>query len=197
MLERARAAGGFLVFVVALTCVAEAAHAQASTHPESAAAAELHEAVIAAGRGNTAGALAQAESLVTRHPGYAPGLKFKGAMLEESGHAQEAEDCYEQALKLAPRDTDLLYKVGVYRLSAGDSRQAVDLFTRRVRSWMRKMRKSLFYLAQAYHQLGQNDVALRTIAKSVKLDPQDPPILQKYGELLCSSGDNTGSALMA
>lgn len=166
-------------------------YAQAPAH-QSAAATELHQAVLAAEHGDAAGALARAETLVQQHPTYAPGLKFKGTMLEQTGHSQEAEASFEQALKLAPSDGDLLYKVGLFKLVAGDKDQAIDLFTRKLKSSPRDA-ETLFYLAQAYHLRGDNDLALKMIEKSMKLDPQNPPILQKYGELLCTSGDNVSA----
>ena len=164
------------------------AHAGSS----NAAAAQLHQAVLKAEHGDVAGALASAETVVSQHPGYAPGFKFKGAMLEESGRAQEAEVCFEEALKLAPADQELLYKVGVFHLQAGDREQAVALFNRRLKVAPHDA-ETLFYLAQAYHLLGNNELALKTIEKSVKLDPGSAPILQKYGEFLCTSGDNTAA----
>ena len=176
--------------VLAIACgVTSAASAQGSAPAANAAAAQLHQAVVTAGRGDVAGALAQAQALVQAHPGYEPGIKFKGAMLEETGRAQEAEACYEEALKLAPRDGELLYKVGIFRLTAGENEQAAALFERKLKLEPRDA-ETLFYLAQAYHLHGDNDQALKAIEKSVKLDPSDPPVLQKYGELLCSSGDN-------
>ncbi len=178
-----------LTMVVAAICAEAQTGVQPSARAGSAAAAQLHQAVLAAEHGDKAGALAQAQALVVQHPGYAPGLKFKGAMLEEYGRLPEAEDCYEQALKLAPTDGDLLYKVGLARLTAGDGEHAIELFSRHLKAEPNDA-ESLFYLAQAYHLRGENDLALKAIEKAVKLDPRNPPVLQKYGELLCSSGDN-------
>ena len=163
-----------------------------SAGSSAAAAAELHQAVIRAGHGDLAGALVLADAMVLQHPGYAPGVKFKGAMLEESGHPQEAEVCYEQALKLMPADEELLYKVGVFRLLAGDKDGAITIFNRRLKL-APKDAETLFYLAQAYHLRGDNELALKAIARSVQVEPGSGPMLQKYGELLCTSGDNTAA----
>lgn len=159
---------------------------------DAAAAVQLHQAVLAAEHGNLAGALAEAGELTARFPAYAPGIKFKGAMLEATGHPQEAEASYEQALRLAPADTELLYSVGLYQLISGDRNRAVDLFTRRLKLAPRDA-ETLFYLAQAYHLQGNNELALRTIEKSAKLAPDNPAILQKQGELLSSSGDHVAA----
>ena len=162
-----RARGRGCILALAMSVVAGALFAQAAAHSagNAAAAQQLHQAVMAAERGDTAGALALAQTLVQRHLGYAPALKFKGAMLEETGHVAEAETCYEQALKLAPSDDELLFKVGVYQLVAGDKNRAIDLLTRRLKLAPRDA-ETLSYLAQAYHLRGDNELALKTIERA-------------------------------
>ena len=192
--RRTRDAYTFLLGLVFLTGAgaAQTGSPSGAGAGRAAAAAQLHQAVLTAEHGDRAGALAQAKALVAQHPRYEPGIKFKGAMLEENAQTQEAEVCYEQALKLDPGDADLLYKVGIFQLLAGDKTQAIDLFTRRLKIAPHDA-ETLFYLAQAYHLRGDNEAALRTIEKSLKLDPNDAPVLQKYGELLCSSGNNVAA----
>ena len=46
-----------------------------------------------------------------------------------------------------------------------------------------------YYLAQAYHLNGQDKLALRAIQLSLKAEPDNTSVWQKYGELLCSTGD--------
>ena len=46
-----------------------------------------------------------------------------------------------------------------------------------------------YYLAQAYHLNGQDDLALRAIRQSLKAEPDNISVWQKYGELLCGTGD--------
>ncbi len=47
----------------------------------------------------------------------------------------------------------------------------------------------LYYLAQAYHLTGRDDMAIKAIQDCLKYDADNPSVWQKYGELLCSSGD--------
>jgi tetratricopeptide (TPR) repeat protein len=77
----------------------------------------------------------------------------------------------------------------VERLVAGDKSQAVTLLLRHLRYEPRDG-DAFYYLAQAYHLSGQNDLALDAIQKCVKYLPANPSALQKFGELLCSTGDS-------
>lgn len=180
-----------LVAATALWPVAEPLAAQAirPSPSLSAAASSLREAVLTAQHGDPAKGLAMTQQLLSKHPSYGPALKFEGALLEQMGHGSDAEACYEQALKLAPKDAELLFKVGVNRLVAGDYGEAIALLQQASRETPSDS-DTLYYLAQAYHLHGDNDLALKAIAKSVRLDPKNPAVLQKYGELLSSASNN-------
>jgi tetratricopeptide (TPR) repeat protein len=150
---------------------------------------QLHKALDLAQHGENAEAMQIAQHLLDQNPRFEPAMKLKGMLLEESGRKEEALVIYEQALKLAPNDTDLLLKDGLYKLANGQKQAALDLLGRAARS--RPADGELqYYLAQAYHLNGQDDMALEAIRKSVKADPNNAAIKQKYGELLCSTGNN-------
>lgn len=155
----------------------------------SAEAEQLHEAIMTAQRGDGAKALALTRALLASHPGYEPALKFQGALLEDMGHAPEAAASFQEALKLAPGDAELMLKWGVNRLVAGDTGEAIRLFTQRLKQ-VPQDGDTLYYLAQAYHLRGDSELALKAIQRSLKADPNNTAVWQKYGELLCSSGDN-------
>ncbi len=150
---------------------------------------QLHEALNLAQHGQPRQAYQMVNELLSAHPHYAPALKLKGMLLEGAGHGDEANASYSEALKVAPNDPDLLYKVGVYQLIKGDRVQAVTLLERYLK-FEPKDGDALFYLAQAYHLLGQNDAALKTIKACFEIRKDEPVVWQKYGELLSASGDN-------
>jgi len=175
---------------VSLTLSASIAMPQQSARSESSAAAtELHTAVLTAQHGDPTKALTLARNLVAKYPKYGPAYKFEGALVEHMGQDAEAEALYEQALGLTPKDPELLFKVGLHRLVAGDYAQAIVLLQRASREKPRDS-ETLYYLAQAYHLGGDNDSALEAIAKAVQLDPRNAAVQQKYGELLSSGGNN-------
>lgn len=150
---------------------------------------QLHEAITTAERGDEAQALNLVEQLLEHHSRFEPALKFQGALLEDLGRTTEAFASFQEALKLAPTDPELLLKVGIYQLEAGHNADAIALFVRGLK-YAPHDRDTLYYLSQAYHLNGDNTLALKTIQECLKVDPDNASIWQKYGELLCSSGDN-------
>ncbi len=164
--------------------------AQEHTHaPQSAAMQQLHQALGMAEHGDNRRALELTNQLLDHHPDFVPALKLQGMLLEEAGQQEAAAKSYRKGLKLAPNDADLLFKVGVFQLVAGDKRQAVTLLLHHLRLEP-KDGDAFYYLAQAYHLTGRDDLAMKAIQECVKYEPNNPSVLQKYGELLCSSGDS-------
>jgi tetratricopeptide (TPR) repeat protein len=161
-----------------------------STRPpaESVSIEQLHQALTLANKGDKRGAMTLTLQLLERNPKFAPAIKLKGMLLEEAGQASEAEAAYEEALKLAPNDPDLLLKTGIYKLAAGDWDQAIKLLKRCTKILPRDG-DARYYLSQAYHLNGQDELALAAIRQSLKAEPDNPSVWQKYGELLCGTGD--------
>jgi tetratricopeptide (TPR) repeat protein len=161
-----------------------------STGPpaESVSIEQLHQALTLANKGDKRGAMTLTLQLLERNPKFAPAIKLKGMLLEEAGQASEAGAAYEEALKLAPNDPDLLLKTGINKLAAGDRNQAIKLL-RHCTKILPSDGDALYYLSQAYHLNGQDELALAAIRQSLKAEPDNPSVCQKYGELLCGTGD--------
>ena len=149
---------------------------------------QLRQALSLDEQGDRQGAMAVTLQLLSQNPKFAPAIKLKGMLLEETGQTAEAGVAYEEALKLAPDDPDLLLKSGVHQLNAGDRAQAIKLLEHCTKILPRDA-EAQYYLAQAYHMNGQDKLALAAIRQSLKAEPDNPPVWQKYGELLCSMGD--------
>jgi Tfp pilus assembly protein PilF len=150
---------------------------------------QFRAAVSAAQHGDERQAFVLTQALLEQHPDFVPALKLRAELLESAGRDGDAAATYEAALRLAPNDSELLGKVGVYRLLAGDTDEAISRLSRRAKlapndgdCW--------YYLAQAYHLKGEDALALKAIRETVKLEPENASVWQKYGELLCSTGDN-------
>jgi len=150
---------------------------------------QLHQAIAIAEHGDEHRALALTQDLLAQHPNFEPALKFQGALLEDLGNGSEAIASFQAALRLAPTDPELLFKIGLYQLQTGHDAEAINLLARALK-YSPHDRDTLYYLAQAYHLNGDNDLALKTIQQCLKVDPNNASVWQKYGELLCSSGDN-------
>lgn len=149
----------------------------------------MHDAIAFADHGEGQKAMQLVELILREHPGYVPALKLQGMVLEDAGNTEAATQAYTSAIKLAPADPDLMLKVGVADLVRGDALQAATLLGKRAKLLPRDS-EGLYYLAQAQRHNGQDELALQTIRRASELDPNSASIAQKFGELLCSSGDN-------
>jgi len=149
---------------------------------------QFHQALNLAQNGDKQGAMNLVLRLLEQHPDFAPAIKLKGMLLEEAGRTAEAAAAYEEALKLAPNDGDLLLKTGIYKLTAGKKEEALRLLERCIRI-LPGDGDAEYYLAQAYHLNGQDELALRAIRQSLKAEPDNVSVWQKYGELQCGAGD--------
>jgi Tfp pilus assembly protein PilF len=161
---------------------------KANRQTDSALLQRLRNAQSIAHLGNVEQALALTNSLVDEHPDFAPALKLQGELFETEGRTSESCTSYQRALELLPNDTELLLKVGVYRLVAGDKQQAVKSLLLLLKL-VPNDSEGLYYLAQAYQLNGNDELALRTIRKCLKFDPDNASVWQKYGEFLCNSGN--------
>ncbi len=178
-----------IAFSVVLALSAIVANAQRADHSADARMMQqVHQAVSLAEHGDKQQAMGIAESLLSRDPTFVPALKLKAMLLEESGQDTIAATIYERALTLAPTDPDLLLKVGIFKLTSGNVGQAIQDLQRCVKHDPEDA-DAYYYLAQAYHRNGQDDLALGAIRKSLKIAPKNPSVWQKYGELLCGTGD--------
>ncbi len=163
--------------------------AQSAVHPaDSPLMRQVQQALSLAQHGDRQAAMNLVLSVLEQHPDFVLAIKLKGMLLEEAGRTFEAAAAYEEALKLAPNDADLLLKAGIYKLSAGQKEEAIKLLEHCVRI-LPGDGDAHYYLAQAYHLNGQDDMALRAIRQSLKAEPDNMSVWQKYGELLCSTGD--------
>lgn len=177
---------GQILVAACLTAVAAAQSTSPSS--DSSLTRQLHQALALAKQGDGPGAMKLTLQLLQLNPKFVPALKLKGTLLEESGQTSEAAASFEEALKLAPNDPDLLLKSGIYKLAKGDRDEAIKRL-KHCTKLLPSDGDAQFYLAQAYHLNGQDELALPAIRRSLKAEPDNPSVLQKYGELLCSTGD--------
>jgi|GEM_PF-976787 len=179
-----------IVISALLACVCMAAAAQPSPRPvEPALMRQLNRAIGLAESGDKKKALVLANALVDEYPDSVPAVKLQGMLLEEVGRSVEASQSYGRALQLAPNDPDLLLKLGTYLLAVREYDQAINLLLRHLKILPRDG-DAVFYLSQAYHLNKQDDLALKMIRECIKIEPGNPQVWQKYGELLCSSADS-------
>jgi tetratricopeptide (TPR) repeat protein len=150
--------------------------------------AQLHKALSLVEHGNAQAAMNLVRDLLEQNPKFVPAIKLKGMLLEESGRTGDAAEAYEEGLQLAPNDPDLLLKAGIYKLAQHKVDEAIKLLEHCTRI-LPSDGDAQYYLAQAYHLDGKDAQALGAIRLSLKAEPDNPSVIQKYGELLSSSGN--------
>ena len=180
-------AGLFLATI--LSGFAARSDAQSSHPADSSRMQQLRKAISLAEHGDSQAAMQIALHLLEQDPNFEPALKLKGTLIEQGGSPAEAQAAYEAALKLNPNDAELVLKTGIYKLQAGQKEEALQTLLR-ADKLLPASGDVQYYLAQAYHLNGRDDLALQAVRKSLKADPQNASIQQKYGELLSSTGNN-------
>ena len=161
-----------LLFTALLAAGADIRAQNTNRPAESPLTWQLHQALNFAQHGDRQEAMDLVLRLLEQHPDFAPAIKLKGMLLEEAGRTAEAAAAYEEALKLAPNDGDLLLKTGIYKLTAGKKEEALRLLQRCIRI-LPGDGDAQYYLAQAYHLNGQDELALRAIRQSLKAEPDN------------------------
>jgi tetratricopeptide (TPR) repeat protein len=174
------------VFALSSHCVLSAQGAGSA--PSPAVSQQFHRAFELAQHGDPQHAMVIVQQVLDAVPRYAPALKLKGMLLLDAGHSAQAGATFEEALKYAPNDPDLLFESGVHKLATGDKAYALKLLERCAKLQPRDG-DTFFYLAQAYHLNGHNDEAIRAIERSAQLEPDNATAWQKYGELECTGSD--------
>lgn len=184
--------GSIVTLIAAGVFSAGSLLAQQSAGRVSSAARDLQHAVSLAESGHASEAMEIDARLLKQNPRFVAALKLKGMLLEDAGQSAEAGAAYEQAYSLAPHDPDLLLKTGIYQLVTGHPSEA-RVRLARCTNLQPQDADAWFYLAQAYHLSHDDKAALAAMGRSAKLDPNNPIVLQKYGELLSSTGDYQSS----
>ena len=96
-----------------------------------------------------------------------------GSSLWRIGKFQEAEEAFEDALKIDPNDTLTLYKLGCLRVDRGDAGGGKPLLLRAIADDP-SLKLSSYYLGRAESELGEDTQALadfkKTIAENVDAD---------------------------
>jgi len=159
---------------------------------DSSARIEFQKATKLAQQGDRIGALSLTRALLDRYPHFVPALTLQGSLLEQSGQSSEAWRMYQQALSDAPNSAELLLTMGIHLLLGGQNDHAIILLRRRLRL-LPMDGDTLFYLAQAYHLNGDDQLALQSIRNCLRVETDNASVWQKYGEILSSSGDNTAA----
>jgi type IV pilus assembly protein PilF len=160
------------------------------TDPEQRARVRLELAGMYLARGQTSVALDEVKRAITAKPDLAEAYSLRGLVYASMGEPVLAEESFQRALQLAPRDGDAMHNFGWFlcqqkRYPDADAQFSAALLQTQYREVVRTL------LAQGVCQAraGRWTEAERTLARSYELDPSNPVTAYNLSEVLARRGE--------
>jgi type IV pilus assembly protein PilF len=160
------------------------------TDPERRARVRLELAGLYLARGQNNTALDEVKRAITAKPDLAEAYSLRGLVYASMGEPGLAEESFQRALQLAPRDGDAMHNFGWFlcqqkRYPDADAQFSAALLQTQYREVVRTL------LAQGVCQAraGRWTDAERTLARSYELDPSNPVTAYNLSEVLARRGE--------
>ena len=143
-------------------------------------------------QGQTTVALDEIKQSLAADPGYAPAYVLRGLVYMRMNNSALAEDSFQRALQINPRDGDTLHNYGWFVCDAGRHAQAIELFDRALASANYGGRATT-HLAKGICQVRANQLteAEASFSKSYELDAANPITGYNLAALLFQRGETT------
>jgi type IV pilus assembly protein PilF len=142
-------------------------------------------------QGQTSVALDEIKQSLAADPSYIPAYVLRGLVYMRLNNSVLAEDSFQRALQINPRDGDTLHNYGWFVCESGRHAQAIQLFDRALASPTYGGRVTT-YLAKGICQTraGQLTEAEASFTKSYELDASNPITGYNLAALLYQRGDD-------
>lgn len=142
-------------------------------------------------QGQTSVALDEIKQSLAADPNYIPAYVLRGLIYMRLNNSVLAEDSFQRALQINPRDGDTLHNYGWFVCESGRHAQAIDLFDRALASPTYGGRVTT-HLAKGICQMraGQLTEAEGSFTKSYELDAANPITGYNLADLLYRRGDH-------
>jgi len=143
-------------------------------------------------QGQTSVALDEIKQALAADPAYAPAYVLRGMVYMRLQNSVLAEDSFQRALQINPRDGDALHNYGWFACEAGRHAQAIELFDRALASANYGARATT-HLAKGICQVRANQLteAEASFSKSYELDAANPITGYNLAALLFQRGETT------
>ncbi len=140
--------------------------------------------------GQTKVALDEIKQSLAADPSYAPAYVLRGLVYMRLNDARLAEESFQRALQISPRDSDALHNYGWFACQEGRYPQAVDLFTKALANPLYGGQAKTF-MAKGVCQVRQGNLAEAetSLARSYELDAGNPITGYNLAALLFQRGD--------
>lgn len=135
-------------------------------------------------RGNLQVALEEAEVSIREDPTYAPAHNVRGLVLMELGEDAKARAAFNEALRMAPRDPEVLNNFGWFLCRAGDPARAMEMFaTAQATPLYTTPEKPLLNAGLCARRQGRSDEAEVHLRRALAVRPDLPSALLTLAEL--------------
>ena len=143
-------------------------------------------------QGQTTVALDEIKQSLAADPTYGPAFVLRGLVYMRLNDNRLAEESFQRALQINPRDPDALHNYGWFSCQLGRNAQAVELFTRALASPV-YAGQAKTYMAKGICQtrMGQYPEAEGSFARSYELDAGNPITGYNLASLLFRRGDDS------
>jgi type IV pilus assembly protein PilF len=141
-------------------------------------------------QGQTTVALDEIKQSLAADPSYVAAHVLRGLVFMQLNNNRLAEESFQRALQLNPRDPDALHNYGWYACQLGRHREAVDLFTRALASPVYVgQAKTLMAKGICQVRMGQFSEAEGSFSRSYEIDAGNPITGYNLAALLYRRGD--------
>jgi type IV pilus assembly protein PilF len=160
------------------------------TDPEQRARVRLELAGMYLGRGQASVALDEVKRAIAAKPDIAEAYSLRGLIYASMGEPGLAEDSFQKALQLAPRDGDAMHNFGWFLCQQKRYPQAEAQFSAALaQPAYREAVRTLLAQGVCQARAGRWTEAERTLARSYELDPSNPVTAYNLSEVLLRRGE--------
>jgi type IV pilus assembly protein PilF len=164
-----------------------------SDEPEARKRARIRVELAAGyfGEGQNTVALDEIKLALQADPTYAPAYVLRGLVYMGMNNDPLAEESFQRAMQLNPRDPDALHNYGWYACQRGRYAQSTELFQRALASPVYGgQARTLLAMGICQIRAGQFVEAEASLARSYELDPANPIVAYNLASLQFRRGDD-------
>ncbi len=137
------------------------------------------------GRGQTDTALDEVKQAISADPTLAPAQTLLGLIQAAKGDDRQAEESFNRALQIDPRDADAMHNYGWFLCQRGRFEEAQVRFNAAVaQPGSRDVSRTLLVQGICQARAGALDAAEKTLSRSYEIDPANPTTAMNLAEVL-------------
>ena len=160
------------------------------TDPEQRARVRLELAGLYLARGQTSVALDEVKRAIAAKPDLAEAYSLRGLVYGSLGEPGLAEESFQRALQLAPRDGDAMHNYGWFLCQQKRYPDADSQFSNALQQTQyREVVRTLLAQGVCQARSGRWTEAERTLSRSYEIDPSNPVTAYNLSEILARRGE--------